>query len=85
MTWGVGPWGISPWGGVAFATASPPTIVAVSPGIIDVRGGTVVEINGTNFFPEFIPQILFGPGPAYQLIAEGYLFDPQFDIQRIFV
>ena len=48
----------------------------VDPQVVDVEGGTVVVIFGDNFFPEFVPQVLFGG----VVQAEGYLFDPDFDL-----
>lgn len=72
--WGVDPWGTAPWGSFE---AEAPTLYAVSPGIIEVEGGTVVSIFGENFFPEFVPQVLLGG----VVQAEGYLFDPNFDLE----
>jgi hypothetical protein len=48
----------------------------VSPGVIEVEGGTVATFIGENFFPEFIPQVMFGG----VVQGEGYLHDPDFDL-----
>lgn len=71
--WGTDPWGTSPWGSVDVPA---PSLFAVSPGLVEVEGGTVVTILGENFYPEFVPQVLLGG----ILQAEGYLHDPDFDL-----
>jgi hypothetical protein len=79
-SWGFGEWGLSPWGCVE-PGEDPPIIYDVSPGVLEVEGGTVVTITGANFFPTFIPRVLTGPiGGPYELLKEGFLFDPDFDL-----
>lgn len=77
--WGVGGWGTGIWGSIVFTNA--PNLIDVSPGVLEVEGGTVVTIIGLDFFPEFVPQVLSGPaGGPYVIVAEGFLFDPNFDL-----
>ena len=83
MTWGIGPWGgEQQWGGAGLF--DPPVIVSVDTefdDLFETRGGTIGRICGLNFVPEFIPQVLAGSaGGPYIVVAEGYLFDPRFDI-----
>lgn len=85
MGWGTDPFGISPWGGAGGESQPPggvaPTLVSIQPDVLEVEGGTVVTILGTGFFPEFVPMVFSGPpGGPYVLVAEGYLFDPDFDL-----
>ena len=81
MGWGTDPWGQGPWGGAIPGGSLPPSIVEVSPTILEVEGGTILTIVGSNFFPEFIPYVMLGPtGGPYTQIAKGYLWDPDFDL-----
>ena len=92
MTWGTGPWGTSsPWGtGVALP---PPSIISVTsdpgdtapksnPAVIARRGGTICTLLGTNFFDPTIVEVLIGGAGAYTKVAEGYIFDAEFDLKR---
>lgn len=77
--WGYFPWGFGPWG--SSATSLGPTIFDVAPGVLEIEGGTIVTILGENFTPGFVPQVLTGvPGGPYTVVAEGYLFDPDYDL-----
>jgi hypothetical protein len=80
--WGTEQWGLDPWGGGNPGALPGPILTAIVGGLLDTRGGTVLEIIGMNFFPTFVPQVLIGVGPGYTLIAEGYLFEPRFDIRN---
>lgn len=78
--WGYFPWGLGPWGS-SLSGLEPPIIYDISPGVLEVEGGTVVTILGANFIPGFVPEVLTGPpGGPYTLVAEGYLFDPDYDL-----
>lgn len=76
--WGFSPWGTGTYGGVPGVGL--PAIYSVSPGTLEVEGGTILTIVGTNFIPELVPQVLTGVFGSYTVIAEGYLFDPNFDL-----
>lgn len=77
MTWGVGEWGSeAAWG--TGLTLSPPSIVGVSPYIVERRGGTVVTIVGTNFFDPMTVEVLKGA----VVVGEGVIFDARFDLQQ---
>ena len=80
--WGVGPWGVGqPWGA---GQVDPPILLNVTTefdDLLETRGGTIARIVGSNFIPTFVPQVLVGnPGGPYLVVAEGFLFDPVFDI-----
>ena len=78
--WGQSRWGLDYWGAAREGEVAP-TIYEVSPGLLEVEGGTILTIVGADFFPEFIPQVVSGPpGGPYELLAEGYLFDPEYDL-----
>jgi hypothetical protein len=76
VTWGSGSWGGSPWGiGVVLP---PPILSAVTPAIVEREGGTILKLFGENFFAPMTLSILTGITP----IAEAFMFDPEFDLQR---
>lgn len=79
--WGIGAYGLSPWG--AAVTGGPPAIIGVSPGIVDIEGGTVATIAGTNFNKSAVIEVQQGG------FVKGYgiLSLPDFDVlpSRIFV
>ena len=75
MTWGTGPWGAGgPWG--SGSAAPPPTLIGVSPEIVDREGGTIVLILGTNFADDMEVEIR----KAGAAVGTGYIFDPRFDV-----
>ena len=88
--WGLDEWGPTEWGNEGF---DPPVLVNVTTEfpnpagggfLFETRGGTIAFITGLNFFPEFIPQVLVGaPGGPYLIVAEGFLFDPEFDLRDV--
>lgn len=91
MTWGTGSWGTTnPWGtGTALP---PPTLVAVSsepgptaprsnPATVAIKGGTVCQAFGTNFFDPMTVQIGTGNAFSFTALLEGYIFDPAFDLR----
>lgn len=91
--WGIGDWGGidgNPWGGVGDAAVSPPTIDAVisplglSPNggqLVDVLGGDVIQIIGTEFEDSMTIEILTGPGGGpYTSVGTCYTFDPRYDL-----
>ncbi len=92
MTWGKGPWGAgSPWG--TGVTLPPPVLLSVfsfppapvdttDPAVIARRGGTVCLVSGNNFFDPVTIDILTGGPGAYTVVATGYVFDPEFDVER---
>lgn len=71
-TWGAG----SPWG--TGSAAPPPTLVSASPSVVERRGGTVVALFGSNFQDPLTVELLQGG----VVIADGYIFDPRFDLTR---
>lgn len=75
MTWGTGPWGLGPWGGAA------PVIDLVSTpwgsGIVDVLGGDVITIGGSNFYDPMLVEVLDGLG---NVVGTCYIFDPKYDV-----
>ena len=79
--WGVGQYGVSPWG--ASVTGGPPTIISVSPGIVDVAGGTVITIAGNNFNRTAVIEVLQGS----VVLGYGLIALPDFDVQpnRLYV
>src|SRR5512143_2486489 len=90
MPWGThGFWGLdNPWGGVFRIPdqgdnppTTPPIIYNASPNVLEIEGGTILTIVGSGFSPPFIPIVLSGPvGGPYVVEAEGYLFDPDYDL-----
>jgi hypothetical protein len=91
--WGVGDWGGidgNPWGGVGDAAVSAPTIDAVispegpSPNggqLVDVLGGDVIEIIGTEFEDPLTVEVLIGPsGGPYTVVGTCYMFDARYDL-----
>lgn len=97
--WGVGDWGGidgNPWGGVGDAAVAAPTIDAVispeglSPNggqLVDILGGDVIQIIGTEFEDPMLIEILSGPlGGPYVVEGVCYTWDPRYDLTttRIF-
>ena len=88
MPWGKnGFWGLdNPWGGIikipiGQPSIPPPTIYDVQPNVLEIEGGTILTIIGSGFSPPFVPYVLDGPiGGPYTVVAEGYLFDPDYDL-----
>jgi len=83
--WGTQLFGLDTWGApTSFFTpggGGPPTIISGGSLVCEVEGGTIITILGAGFFPEFVPMVFSGPfGGPYSLVAEGYLFDPDFDL-----
>jgi len=73
--WGVSPWGAgTPWGGIG---AGEPRIDAVSPGIADVKGGTVVGIFGSGFVDPVVIELYDG----LTKVGEGKYFEARLDIR----
>lgn len=96
MTWGTGEWGTGFWGGVGDAGAVlPPTIFAVlspegvSPNggqLVDVLGGDVIRISGSEFTVPITIEVLTGAsGGPYTVVGTCYLFDPRYDLTSKFV
>lgn len=100
MSWGLGTWGaLSPWG--TGAVTPPPTLIAVGTTDIDVLGGDVTTVVGTNFLDPMVVEFLQGgvvigastiPGSAYADsvtagTARGIILDPRYDISpnRVYV
>jgi len=52
----------TPWGG----------------GIVDVLGGDVITIGGSNFYDPVLVEVLFGGLP----VGTCYVFDPRYDVSR---
>lgn len=86
MTWGTGEWGVSPYGS---GTAPPPTVLLVSsplglsPGgrpLVEIRGGTVIQIAGTDFFAPVTIEVLVNPSGPSAGFCE--VFDYKFDLTR---
>lgn len=92
MSWGVGPWGAgAPWG--TGSTLPPPTLISVSsdpgatapsssPAVVDVKGGTVCQLFGTNFFDPVTVEIGLGTGGGFIVLGEGYVFEGVLDVRR---
>lgn len=77
MTWGIGPWGAgSPWG--TGVTLPPPTLIGVSPAIVDTEGGSGITLLGTNFYDPMTVDVLHGG----LVVGTGIIFDPEFDLQQ---
>ena len=74
MSWGTGGWGAEGWG--VGGTASAPTLTSVSPGVLDVEGGDVITIVGSNFFYPVVVELL----QASVVLGTCYMFDPEFDL-----
>ena len=90
MTWGSASWGAgSPWG--TGTVLPPPTAVVVTsnvdpttpttPAVVAIRGGTVCRLFGTNIFDPVTVEISLNIG-GFTVIAEGFVFDPEFDVAR---
>lgn len=74
MPWGTSPWGLGPWGGGA-----PVIDLVVTPwggGIVDVLGGDVITIGGSNFADPVLIEVLFGGN----VVGTCYVFDPRYDV-----
>jgi len=80
-TWGVGPYGTSPWG--ASVTGGPPVLMSVSPGIVDIAGGTVATLAGNNFNKTAVIEVQQGG----VVLGYGVIALPDFDVQpnRLYV
>lgn len=77
MSWGSGPWGSgSPWG--AGSAGAPPTLIEASPSVVDVEGGDVITVLGTNFEAPMQVDFMIG----VDVIGPGYIFDARFDVAR---
>lgn len=91
MSWGTGSWGGSAaWG--TGVTLPPPALIGVSsdpgptaprtgPAVVDVLGGTVCLLLGTNFVDPMTIDIGLGVGGGFTALARGYIFDPEFDLE----
>ncbi len=81
MTWGLGSYGLGPYGG-----GIAPTILGVStpwPGAqLDVLGGDILVVTGTNFAAPMTCELLSGVGPSYVVEGEGYMFDARYDLKK---
>ena len=77
MSWGKGAWGTpSAWGtGVELP---PPSLLGVSPALVERRGGGVVRITGENFVDPMTIEVLKGP----VVVGTAYYFDAEFDLER---
>ncbi len=98
MSWGLGPWGLGPWGGVGAGSLPVPTLIGVSsfpeptapstgPAVVAEQGGTVCLAVGTGFIDPMTIEVLIGnSGGPYTVVAEGYIVDPEFDLeaQRVY-
>lgn len=92
MSWGTGPWGAgSAWG--TGADLPPPTLLLVQsdpgpvapvsgPAVVDVLGGTVCRLFGTNFFAPMTVELGIGGGGSFAPLAEGVIVDYEFDLVR---
>lgn len=90
MSWGLGPWGISPWG--TGNEAPPPAIGGVAsplggPGplggaLVEVRGGTVISIVGTDFFAPMTVEVLVGAGAPFSVVGTCFIWDYEFDLRN---
>ena len=91
MTWGTGPWGgdTVPWGtgsdtpppAVIGVTSEPgPGVPAANPAVINVLGGTILRIVGSNFYDPVTVELLSGSGGSYVVAGAAYVFDPAFDV-----
>jgi hypothetical protein len=74
MGWGTGGWGTEGWG--VGTTTEAPTLVGVSPGLLDVEGGDVITIVGSNFYYPVVVEVL----QAGNVVGTCYMFDPEFDL-----
>lgn len=89
MTWGLGTFGISPWG--TGITAPPPGLAAVSSphgagplggSLVEVRGGTVITIAGTDFFSPVLIEVLEGAGAPFNVVGTCFVWDYEFDLKN---
>lgn len=86
MTYGTGSWGLTPWGSPGAPTileiATPWGVpVWATPGapIVDIEGGDVIAIAGSNYFDPVSVELLVGGGPL-EVVGTGYIFDPRYDV-----
>jgi hypothetical protein len=92
VTWGgAGTWGAgAAWGTgggedipaptlAGVSTTPPPLAIGASPAVVAERGGTVATAFGTNFFDPLTIDIL---DSFSVVVANGYVFDPEFDLQQ---
>ncbi len=74
MSWGTGGWGVGGWG--VGGSTDTPTLAGVSPGILDIEGGDVITIVGSNFYYPVVVELL----QANVVLGSCYMFDPEFDL-----
>lgn len=82
MTWGTGSWGTSPWGGVDLETLEVPVITSVNPITVELRGGTVIRINGSRFVLPLIVEVLSGSVSAPTVEGLAHIADHEFDLEN---
>lgn len=80
MTWGQGAWGTSSWGSIDPASLDVPQIVSVDPIVVELRGGTVIRINGKRFVFPLDVEVLSGSVGAPELVGRAHIADPEFDV-----
>lgn len=84
--WGIQGWGISPssdpsmWG-LGAPPEDAPILISVAPTVVELRGGTVLTVDGEQFVAPLIVEVLTGDVMSPTLVDRGFLFDPEFDLQ----
>lgn len=76
---GIGVWGTGSWGTGSWGAVPAPALAVVSPGLADVKGGTVVGLFGTNFFDPMLVELLDGGGIT--VVGRAYYFEARLDLR----
>lgn len=75
--WGDELYGLDPWG---LGDATPGEIIGVSPGIVDLRGGTLLTVIGAGFVTPIELIVTRGPSGSEIEIGRGFIWDPNYDM-----
>lgn len=75
--WGDQQYGLQPWG---LGDATPGEIVGVSPGIVSLRGGTLLTVIGNGFVAPIELLVTRGPLGSEIEIGEGFMWDSTYDL-----
>lgn len=78
MSWGTGSYGVNPYG--AGVSNSPPVTSAAGPSELDVLGGDILVVTGSDFFTTDADPIQVRFMQSGQIKGTGFLFDPFFDL-----
>jgi hypothetical protein len=75
--WGDERYGIDPWGVGGDEAAS---VFGVSPGVVELRGGSTISVVGTGFVEPIELIITHGSAGSLVEIGRGFMWDPKYDL-----